>query len=199
MSLDTLPSQLSFKKIASLLKSRFGSENFPELWKATLETRPRRNNEKLTEQSGKIMEMAERVFPKADMEIRSNIATNYFIRALQDKEQQRHIRCQGPDSFETALRLALAYKKAQKIEEKQEMTSRQNKIRSVKKKPGNESPQTFPKGRGCDRSKKLDKVSQVPVIPKPEFDILVKKVDALTANLAHSTKRRPIVKVPNDQ
>ena len=49
------PSQPSYKKIASLLKSRFGQKICLKVWKAKLEIRQQGNNKKLTELSVNIM------------------------------------------------------------------------------------------------------------------------------------------------
>ena len=118
LTVEPLTGKPAFERLVALLRSRFGPESSPELWRQSLENRKRGEKETLAELSHNILEMASKAYPALELEIRKALAVTPFIRALQDEEQRRHVYAQAPRTMEEAIKAALAYENASKIEQR---------------------------------------------------------------------------------
>ena len=108
LTVEPLTGKPPFEKLVALLRSRFGPESSPELWRQSLEHRKRGNKEIIAELIHNIIEMASKAYPALELDIRKTLAVAPFIRALQYEKQR-------PRTMEEAVKAALAFENASKI------------------------------------------------------------------------------------
>ena len=153
LTVEPLIGKPAFERLVALLRSRFGPESSPEHWRQSLENRRRGEKETLAELSHNILEMASKAYPTLELEIRKALAVAPFIRALQDEEQRRHVYAQAPRTMEEAIKAALAFENASKIEQR---ATAQNgrRIRAVTHDDDQlANPNEFSRGRGRKQEK----------------------------------------------
>ena len=148
LTVELLTGKPAFEKLVALLRSRFGPESSPELWRQSLKNRKRGEKETLAELSHYILEMASKAYPALELEIRKALAVAPFIRALQNEEQRRHVYAQAPRTMEEAIKAALAFENASKIEQRATAQSGR-RIRAVTHDDDQlANPNEFSRGRG---------------------------------------------------
>ena len=116
LTMEPLTGKSPFEKLLTLLRSRFGPESSPELWRQSIENRKRGDKKTIAELSHNIFEMTSTAYPALELNIRTTLAVTPFIRALQDEEQRRHVYAYAPRTIEEAVKLSLAFENASKIE-----------------------------------------------------------------------------------
>ena len=97
----------NYKKLTSALVNRFGTENQAEMFRATLRSRHRNKDESLPELAQNIKRLTRQAYPSAPAEIRSTVAMDHFIDALNDSDTRWKIRQTRPKTLEDALTLAV--------------------------------------------------------------------------------------------
>ena len=192
LTVEPLTGKPAFEKLVALLRSRFGPESSPELWRQSLENRKRGEKETLAELSHNILEMASKAYPALELEIRKALAVAPFIRALQDEEQRRHVYAQAPRTMEEAIKAALAFENASKIEPR---ATAQNgrRIRAVTHDDDQlANPNEFSRGRGRKQEKggKQSEAISVKAVTESgdgkigdKLDGLAKSMEALATTL----------------
>ena len=75
----------------------------------TLKTRLRHNNETLPELVQDINRLVRLAYPSATIDVREQLAKDYFIDALNDHDLEWTVLRRKPESVENALKLALEY------------------------------------------------------------------------------------------
>ena len=192
LTVEPLTGKPAFEKLVALLRSRFGPESSPELWRQSLENRKRGEKETLAELSHNILEMASKAYPALELEIRKALAVAPFIRALQDEEQRRHVYAQAPRTMEEAIKAALAFENASKIE--QRATAQiGRRIRAVTHDDDQlANPNEFSRGRGRKQEKggKQSEAINVKAVTESgdgkigdKLDGLAKSMEALATTL----------------
>ena len=192
LTVEPLTGKPAFEKLVALLRSRFGPESSPELWRQSLENRKRGEKETLAELILKILEMASKAYPTLELEIRKALAVTPFIRALQDEEQRRHVYAQTPRTMEEAIKAAPAFENASKIEQRATAQNGQ-RIRAVTHNDDQlANPNEFSRGRGRKQEKggKQSEAISVKAVTESDdgkigdkLDGLAKSMEALATNL----------------
>ena len=159
LTVEPLTGKPAFEKLVALLRSRFGPESSPELWRQSLENRKRGEKETLAELSHNILEMASKAYPALELEIRKALAVTPFIRALQDEEQRPHVYAQAPRTTEEAIKTALAFENASKIEQRATAQNGRRKRAVTHDDDQLANPNEFSRGRGR-KQEKGDKQSE---------------------------------------
>ena len=192
LTVEPLTGKPEFEKLVALLRSRFGPESSPELWRQSLENRKRGEKETLAELSHNILEMASKAYPALELEIRKALAVAPFIRALQDEEQRRHVYAQAPRTMEEAVKAALAFENASKIEQRATVQNGR-RVRAVTHDDEQlANPNEFARGRGRKQEKggKQSEAMNVKAVTESsnsksddKIDGLAKSIEALATTL----------------
>ena len=96
---------MTYKQLVTRLRSRFGSADMEEHYRADLQCRRRKNNETLKELAQDIRRLMMLSYPGDQTPISENLAKEHFIVALEDPELELKIRQREPRTLDSALRL----------------------------------------------------------------------------------------------
>ena len=185
LTVEPLTGKPVFEKLVALLRSRFGPESSPELWRQLLENRKRGEKETLAELSHNILEMASKAYPALELEIRKALAVASFKRALQDEEQRRHVYAQAPRTMEEAIKAALAFENASEIEQRATAQNGQQ-IRAVTHDDDQlANPNEFSRGRGRKQEKggKQSEAISVKAVTESSNGKIGDKLDGLAKSM----------------
>ncbi|VDI54332.1 Hypothetical predicted protein [Mytilus galloprovincialis] len=97
----------NFECLVNALKSRFGSINRSEVFRAELQTRVRFKNESLPELAQAIKKLTRRAYPGTSPLVRDTLALDSFIDAIPETEVRLRLREVGPKSINEAENIAV--------------------------------------------------------------------------------------------
>ena len=187
LAADDLPHLPKFEKVVKLLKTRFEPEALLKLWRVTLENRKRGTQESLTELAYSILDMTIKAYPEIVMGETKKIAVLYFTNALLGEEQRIHVRCYSPRNLEETLQKAIAYKSAQKTEERHRgkfgQWVRLVTIRKIEEET--EDTARSENNKGKRNSKRTIKVQN------DEIDSTANQIEELNKEIAELKRERP--------
>ena len=98
-----------FHSLSSALAARFEPVQQSELHRVTLKTRLRHGNETLPELAQDINRLVRLAYPEATVDVREQLAKDYFVDALNNHDLEWAVLRGKPESVENALKLALEY------------------------------------------------------------------------------------------
>ena len=101
------PERHSYDSLVDALKSRFGSVNRSEVFRAELQTRVRFRNETLPELAQAIKKLTRRAYPGTSPVVRDTLALDYFIDAIPETEIRLRLREIGPKTISEAENIAV--------------------------------------------------------------------------------------------
>ena len=110
----------SFRKLLTMLKSRYSGERQAEKYRAELQIRRRKPHESLSALHHDIRRLMALAYPKLTADAREEIACDHFTNALSDSEFALKVKKRAPTSLDEALRVALrleAWAKSTKMTE----------------------------------------------------------------------------------
>jgi len=94
---------MSYNRLVSKLKSRFGSANLHERFAVELRSRRRRAGETISELHADVRRLMALVYPDtAHSQLGQAIARDHFITALNDRELEMKVRIRDPTDLESA-------------------------------------------------------------------------------------------------
>lgn len=96
-----------FECLVTMLKSRFGSINRSEVFRAELQTRVRLRNESLPELAQAIKKLTRRAYPGTSPIVRDTLALDYFIDAINETDIRLRLREVGPKTIYEAENIAV--------------------------------------------------------------------------------------------
>ncbi|CAC5407089.1 unnamed protein product [Mytilus coruscus] len=96
-----------FECLVTMLKSRFGSINRSEVFRAELQTRVRLRNESLPELAQAIKKLTRRAYPGTSPIVRDTLALDYFIDAITETDIRLRLREVGPKTIYEAENIAV--------------------------------------------------------------------------------------------
>ena len=99
----------NFHVLTSALAARFEPVQQSELHCVTLKTRLRRENETLPELAQDVNRLIRLAYSSASVDLREQLAKNYFIDGLNDHELEWAVLHWKPRSVDATLKLALEY------------------------------------------------------------------------------------------
>ena len=99
----------NFRSLSSALAARFEPVQQSELHRVTLKTRLRHDNETLPELAQDINRLVRLAYPRATVDVREQLAKDYFVDALNNHDLEWAVLRGKPESVENALKLALEY------------------------------------------------------------------------------------------
>jgi len=97
---------MSYERLVSRLRSRFGSADLEDRYQAELQCRRRRPKESLRELVQDIRRLMMLSYPGDQSPISENLAKEHFIVALEDPELELKIREREPRTLDSALKAA---------------------------------------------------------------------------------------------
>ena len=97
---------MSFKRLVSRLRSRFGSSDMEERYQAELQCRHRRSNESLRELAQDIRRLMMLSYPGDRSDMAERLAKEYFVAALEDPDLELKVREREPQTLDSALKTA---------------------------------------------------------------------------------------------
>ena len=97
---------MSFKRLVSRLRSRFGSSDMEERYQAELQCRRRRSNESLRELAQDIRRLMMLSYPGDRSVMAERLAKEYFVAALEDPDLELKVREREPQTLDSALKTA---------------------------------------------------------------------------------------------
>ena len=92
----------NFDTLVEALKSRYGSANRSEVFRAELQTRVRMKNESLPELAQAIKQLTRRAYSGTSPVVRDTLALDYFIDAIPETEIRLRLREVGPKTINKA-------------------------------------------------------------------------------------------------
>ena len=98
--------EVSFRKLVSRLRSRFGSADMEEKFQAELQCRRRRSGESLRELAQDIRRLMMLSYPGDRSVMAERLAKEHFLTALEDPELELRVREKEPQSLDAALKAA---------------------------------------------------------------------------------------------
>lgn len=101
------PERHCYESLVDALKSRFGSANRSEVFRAELQTRVRFRNETLPELAQAIKKLTRRAYPGTSPVVRDTLALDYFIDAIPETEIRLRLREIGPKTISEAENIAV--------------------------------------------------------------------------------------------
>ncbi|CAC5382414.1 unnamed protein product [Mytilus coruscus] len=96
-----------FECLVTMLKSRFGSINRSEFFRAELQTRVRLRNESLPELAQAIKKLTRRAYPGTSPIVRDTLALDYFIDAITETDIRLRLREVGPKTIYESENIAV--------------------------------------------------------------------------------------------
>ncbi|CAC5382354.1 unnamed protein product [Mytilus coruscus] len=96
-----------FECLVTMFKSRFGSINRSEVFRAELQTRVRLRNESLPELGQAIKKLTRRAYPGTFPIVRDTLALNYFIDAITETDIRLRLREVGPKTIYESENIAV--------------------------------------------------------------------------------------------
>ncbi|CAC5382339.1 unnamed protein product [Mytilus coruscus] len=96
-----------FECLVTMLKSRFGSINRSEVFRAELQTRVRLRNESLPELAQAIKKLTRRAYPGTSPIVSDTLALDYFIDAITETDIRLRLREVGPKTIYEAENIAV--------------------------------------------------------------------------------------------
>lgn len=97
----------NYEDLVEALKSRYGSVNRAEIFRAELQTRVRMRNETIPELAQAIKKMTRRAYPGSSPVVRDTLSLDYFIDAIPETEIRLRLREVGPKSINEAENIAV--------------------------------------------------------------------------------------------
>jgi len=88
--------EMSFKRLVSRFRSRFGSSDMEERYQAELQYRRRRSNESLRKLAQDIRRLMMLSYPGDRSDMAERLAKEYFVAALEDPDLELKVREREP-------------------------------------------------------------------------------------------------------
>jgi len=98
--------EVSFRKLVSRLRSRFGSADMEEKFQAELQCSRRKSGESLRELAEDIRRLIMLSYPGGRSVMAERLAKEHFLTALDDPERELRVREKEPQSLDAALKAA---------------------------------------------------------------------------------------------
>ena len=116
-------SRKNFKLILDTLKSRFDPDLDVSVHWARLKDRTRNKGESLPELAGNIRRLVAKAYPHSDKDSVEQIAVQYFVDALDNREIKLQVRRSKPKSLSEAMKIALDEESFFKVEGKTKVSA----------------------------------------------------------------------------
>lgn len=128
--------RLNYAELVRKLKDRFDPDDMDAMYKNKLRSRRKKRTEGIPELVQDINQLMRKSYPKLDSETRADMATDYFIAALDDEQQELFVWSQKPKNINEAAKAAASFETFRATRPKT------NQVRSCSTYP--EEPETDP-------------------------------------------------------